>query len=273
MILNEKVSVGAAAPFKIIHISDTHFTLADSRDNSEKNRMALSRRRIFSNSESVRDTAERLSRELKCPIIHTGDYYDFLTEANLDELSRFVTENDVFYVAGNHDFSHYLGEEFEDEDYKLRSCERVQSLHKNNIRMSSRVINGVNFVALDDSYFQFHPDHPEFLLSEAEKGLPMVILYHKPVCCSEMLSFALERNRLGGLVGIPDEYIDGRDEFWNREHTMTDATSRTIDLINSLDNVKCIINGHLHEDHVCRTDSGVPMILTGHESVRVIEFT
>lgn len=273
MVLYSSVSVGAASPFKVIHVSDTHLTLADSRDNSEKNRMALSRRRIFPFAESVRDNAEALARELGCLIIHTGDYYDFLTEANLDELSRFVSENDVIYAAGNHDFSHYLGEEFEDEEYKLKSCERVQSLHNNNIRMSSRVINGVNFVVLDDSYYQFHPDHPDFLLREAEKGLPMVLMYHKPVCFSEMLDFALEKKRLGGLVGIPEEYVDGRNEFWNLEHTMSDATRRTVRLIDSLENVKCIINGHLHEDFECHTDRGVPMILTGCESIRVIEFT
>jgi predicted phosphodiesterase len=273
MILNTSVSVGAEAPFKIIHISDTHFTLADSRDNSEKNRIATKRRHIFPHSEAVRDTAVRLSRELGCPIIHTGDHYDFLSHPNLEEVHRFVTENDVLYAAGNHDFSHYLGEETENEEYKLRSYRDVQSLHKNNIRMDSRVICGVNFVVLDDSYFQFHPDHVKFLLSEAEKGLPIVLLYHKPVACRELLAFAGEKGRVGCLVCPPDSCFDGKDEEWIAERRADEVTLEVTELISSLPQVKCIINGHMHENFTSLIATGVPLILTANDTVRVIEFT
>ena len=101
----------------------------------------------------------------------------------------------------------------------------------------------------------------------------MVLLFHKPVNCSELLAFAREADRVGCLVSPPSWSYEGKNDDWCAEHTPDDVTLRTVELINSMPQVKCIINGHMHENFVCRNDLGVPVILTAHDTVRVIEFT
>ena len=58
--------------------------------------------------------ASDTAKEYGVPIIHTGDLIDFVSLANLERAERFISENDCFTVAGNHEFSLYVGEAKED---------------------------------------------------------------------------------------------------------------------------------------------------------------
>ena len=79
-------------------------------------------------------------------IIYTGDLIDFVSELNIEKAKEFTDSVDIFMSAGNHEFSLYLGEEKEDAAYRNRSLPKVQTAFKNNLRYSSREINGVLFV-------------------------------------------------------------------------------------------------------------------------------
>lgn len=109
-ILRTSVKIGIPAPFKLLHISDTHLAFADERDNKRKRELAEKRFRFFQNAEAFLAEAERYARENALTIAHTGDLIDFVSEANLDRARRFTAENDVFFAAGNHEFSLYVGE-------------------------------------------------------------------------------------------------------------------------------------------------------------------
>ena len=61
-------------------------------------------------------------------------------------------------AAGNHEYSLYVGEAWEDAAYRNQSLATVQEAFINNIRMAARVIGGVNFVALDDGYYLFEEE-------------------------------------------------------------------------------------------------------------------
>ncbi|MBQ2706718.1 MAG: metallophosphoesterase, partial [Clostridia bacterium] len=91
---------------------------------------------------------------------------------------KFCDENDVFFAAGNHEFSLYVGEAWEDADYRNQSLAKVQAAFGNDIRFSSRIIGGVNLVAIDDGYSRFDEEHLDLLKAEVAKGLPIVLLMH-----------------------------------------------------------------------------------------------
>ncbi len=271
-IIENEVNIGVPHPFEVIHMSDTHFTLADERDGERKMRLAEGRRDVFPSSEQVYREACRLSKEKNCPIIHTGDFIDFVSEANLEMTRRFTGECDVFYAAGNHDFSLYCGEEWEDADYRNRSLAKVQACHKSDIRMSSRMIGGVNFIALDDGYFRFDREHIDFVKSEAEKGFPMVLVIHKPMYDPNLFDVVKKDHRDGTLVGIPDEYSMWWDDEKKREVCPDDVTREAVEYFKSEERIKALICGHLHINYEGEDEAGRPVLLTDTETLRVIRF-
>ena len=271
-ITETEIFVGAMSPFRAVHMSDTHFTLADERDEERKRGQAGRRRVHFPHSEETCELGCRTARELGCPILHTGDFIDSISEANLDAVRRFTHENDVFYAAGNHDFCLYVGEGDENAEYRNISLARVQSCHRNDIRMSSRIINGVNFVALDDGYFRFEAEQTEFLKREAEKGLPIVLLIHKPIYDPSIFEFSERTHRSGGLVGIPDKILQYWDEEKRREVCPDADTVEAVAYIKSERLIKAIVAGHFHENYEGADENGTPVVLTDCETVRVITF-
>ena len=174
-LLHTQVNVGLSAPVRVLHFSDTHLTRADLRDGDRKVELADARYNVFPHAEEVLQFVSAQAKALELPIVHTGDLCDFVSLANIEAASAFTAEHDVFTVAGNHEFSLYVGEAWEDEAYRNQSLSAVQSAYPNNIRMSSRVIGGVNFVALDNGYYLFDADQLAFLKAEAARGLPMVL--------------------------------------------------------------------------------------------------
>ena len=154
-----KIKVGAEKPFRFLHMSDTHFTLADERDDVRKNELAKSRTQWHGEAEKISSEVEAYAKENDLLITHTGDYIDFVSEANLDRLEKFTKENNVFMAAGNHEFSLYVGEAFEDVAYRNISLNKVQSRISNNMRFDSRKINGVNLIAIDNGYYLFDREH------------------------------------------------------------------------------------------------------------------
>ena len=137
-IITNKIKLGASAPFKLIHASDTHLTEADSRDTQRKIELARNRSKIFPNALDNLEKLSELSKKYSAPIAYTGDMTDFVSYKNLDIAKKFTDENDCFICAGNHEFSLYVGEAKEDAAYRNQSLALVQSAFKNDIRFSSR---------------------------------------------------------------------------------------------------------------------------------------
>jgi hypothetical protein len=166
-LIHTRIEIGLPAPIRVLHASDTHLTHADARDGRRKVELAESRLRGFPDADQRLDELGRLSHELGVPVMHTGDLIDFVSLANLEAAKAFADSHDIFMATGNHEFSLYVGEAWEDADYRNQSLAAVQACYKNDIRMSARVIrNGdaaINFVALDNGYYYFEPRQLAFL--------------------------------------------------------------------------------------------------------------
>ena len=174
-----EIAAGASKPFGAVHVSDTHIARADRRDDARK--ITLAANRTFAPwGEHYLDEAIRAAESAGEMLIHTGDLIDFVSAANLDMAEGHFAGHDWFASAGNHEFSQYVGEAKEDAAYKAASYARVQSAYPNDLTFASRVVNGVNFVALDDVYYNVTARQHELFKAEVEKGLPIVMLCHVP---------------------------------------------------------------------------------------------
>ncbi len=270
-IYNE-LNVGAEKPFKIIHMSDTHLTYGDERDGERKVKLSVGRTPLFPNFEDAMTLAAELSHEHGAVIMHTGDLIDFVSIANLERVEKFLAENDCFVVAGNHEFSLYVGEAWEDAEYRSKSLATVQKSFKNDIRMASRVINGVNFVAIDDGYYLFEQEQLDFLKGEVAKGLPIILLIHNPIFEQTLYSILSPTpGGIGYLTGVPDEITClYKDEHRYKQQKPDEITLETCEYIRNQPAIKAVLTGHLHCTYDGIITEGVPQLITGCTDVRVI---
>ena len=102
---SQTLAVGADEPFCFLHLSDTHLTLADSRDGKRKVTLAESRSSLFPWAQANLQAAMEKAQELDCLIVHTGDLIDFVSKKNLETAKDFTDRFDVMMTAGNHEFS------------------------------------------------------------------------------------------------------------------------------------------------------------------------
>ena len=253
------VEIGLEKPFDVMHLSDTHIARADDRDDERKILLAAQRSRWMNAGEHYLDEAIRIARERGMFLFHTGDLYDFVSEANLDCTAKHMIEGDWFVSAGNHEYSKYVGEAKEDEAYKQDSHDAVRAAFPNDLRFASRVIGGVNFVAVDDVYYNFTERQLEQMKAEMAKGLPVVMLCHVPIYTPEFCKSELEAT--GGncayLTGVPLEITETFDqgrtypagEEWRYRKVQQRADEPTLALIAWLKEqplLKAILCGHMH---------------------------
>lgn len=271
-IIKTTLKVGATKPFKIIHMTDTHLTYADMRDGERKVNLALSREKIFPENVKTLNFAVKTAKELNVPIFHTGDLIDFVSLSNLEETKKFTSEVNVFMAAGNHEFSQYVGEAFEDADYRNQSLDKVQKVFKNDIRASSCIINGVNFLAIDNGYYLFEKEQLDFIKNEVKKEFPIVLLFHNPLFEKNLFDLRMQESNNAALVGVPKELMQGYPEKRFIQQLADETTLETIDFIKNESKIKAIITGHLHFNYESELYGRIPQIITSCIDIRLIEF-
>ena len=82
------IDIGLKKPFDVMHVSDTHLVWADDRDEDQKVKLAARRTGYMGFGEHYLDEAIHMARERGMYMFHTGDLYDFISEANLDLAAR-----------------------------------------------------------------------------------------------------------------------------------------------------------------------------------------
>lgn len=282
------IEVGATKPFDVMHLSDTHITFADDRDDERKMLLAGRRSRYMGYGEHYLDEAIHYAKEKGMYMMHTGDMIDFVSEANLDVTAMHMMLADWFVSAGNHEYSKYVGEAKEDEEYKASSRDAVQGAFPNDLTFASRVINGVNFVAVDDVYYNFTEDQLEKMKKEMGKGLPVVMLIHVPIYTPEFCKSELEVNNgnCAYLTGVPLEITEKYDpgktypagEEWRYRKVQQRADKPTQDFIAWLKEqkqLKAILAGHMHrffEERFSPTAIQYTVGATYNGDVQVIHF-
>ncbi len=268
-ILKSRLKIGATEPFEFLHMSDTHFALADERDGERKIDLARHRGIEFAAAPEVCAAAESYARDNGLMICHTGDFIDFVSEANLDRLKAFTDENDVFMAAGNHEFSLYVGEAWEDADYRNISLARVQAAVKNDFRFSSRVVNGVNLIAIDNGYYLFEREQLEALKREAARGLPMILFMHTPLFDPEICRLQRQKNpEVLYLVATPEELMAGYSDHRYRQQHADAVTLETVEFIKTCGQVKALFCGHLHWCAETAFTETIPQYVIGCTDVR-----
>lgn len=254
--------IGLEKPLKIFHITDSHVALCDDRDNERKKALAERPNRV--GREKFLESHLAYGRENCDLIVHTGDLIDFTSQANFDFARKVLADEKVFFAAGNHEFSQYVGEAYEDFAYKMNSFREMQSGLGAPLFFNSKIIGGVNFVSIDDSYHQFEPWQMEKLKKEIEKGCPIILCLHVPLFEQSLYDYFISIISPGDctyLAGCDEDHLP-YDEWRAIEIRPRGVTCEMVDFIKSQPQIKAVLAGHLHFSFVSDIAPGKPQFVT-----------
>ncbi|MBE0540009.1 MAG: metallophosphoesterase [Verrucomicrobia bacterium] len=266
-------SKAVKSPFKVMVIADTHLFRDDERGEphrqySARMARAYNQTRHFKTGEPTNPEkglveALHVAKEAKVELVAlVGDMLSFPSEAAVEWLGERMAEAALpyCYVAGNHDW-HYEGMQGSLEDLRRTWIEkRLRPLYQGqNPLMAVREVNGVRFVALDNSHYEILPEQLEFFRAQVRTGQPLVLFVHIPLyapgrsvgygCGHPQWSAATDRNF----------ELERRPRWPQAGHTeVTMAFHREVF---STSNLLGVCAGHIHRASL-DVLNGIPQIVT-----------
>ena len=256
------LKIGLAKPLKILHVTDSHIALTDERDDERKRE--LSKRMPSPATENNLYEQIRYAENNCDLLVHTGDLTDFVSHANTEFAKKILKNEKIFFIAGNHDYSQYVGEAWEDNAYRMNSYMQTGGFGVP-MFFNSRIVGGVNIVGIDNSYYLFEEWHIWRLKREVGKGYPVILAFHDPLY--EELLFKYHREHLPDeptyLVGCGEEQLLEYSEFRAVQQRPNETTLKMIGYIKSEPAIKAILTGHLHFNYVSEIRPGLPQFVTG----------
>ena len=246
-----RINAGASEPFTALHVSDSHLTLVNDDDagDTRKINLANSRSQTFPNAEHHLAEAVTMARANHELLLHTGDLIDFVSCGNLARAAQTFAADDWYASSGNHEFSKYVGEAVEDAAYKADSYDRVQAAFPNDITFASRVVNGVNFVAIDDVYYNVTAAQHALFEQEVAKGLPIILMCHVPFYLPGLCAEQLANNSSASVTGAPLEITSQYPADRAAQQRTDQPTADFIAWLKEQPLLKGILCGHLHKYH------------------------
>ena len=240
----QHINAGAERPFSILHISDTHLTAAYPHE-SEWTRTYMSQRsKTFGGrqEEALRDSLA-WAKEHVDYVVHTGDMIDGQSEANFDLVKKYYGESAgaMLGCLGNHEFYYGQGKEKETELGKDETREKVAAAYPFDNSLSATVVNGVNFVTLDNVYSSITAEQATRFEAEAAKGLPIILCMHCPLDTPKISRAASKYWKRDNLKEVPDV------SRWHDPHR--DSVTRDfVAYLKAQPLLKGILAGHYHID-------------------------
>lgn len=178
------VKIGLEHPFSVMHISDTHLSEAYPGEGETKKILKDKRSISFGGfqEQALRDSLDWARRNVDY-IVMTGDLIDWQSEANFDLVRKYFGEGMTGSV-GNHEFSPDMWlsaiKEERTEAFKDNTRSLIQSVYPFDLQFCSQVVNGVNFITLDNVYGYVVQKQVDLFKAEAARGLPIVLCMHVP---------------------------------------------------------------------------------------------
>ncbi len=240
------IDAGATKPFSILHISDTHFTEAYSHEDPRRLELKEIRTKTFGGrqEEALRDSIAWAKENVDF-LLHTGDLIDWQSEANFDLVKKYFG-TELFGAIGNHEYSRFMWLEKakNDEMYKDGTRHKIAAAYPFDISLASKVVNGVNFVTMDDVYGYVTENQVERFRAEVKKGLPIVLCVHVPLYTPKIWGASRKF-----WNGVGKKYSSFEIKSWESSahiQLKDPVTSNFIQYLKSEKLLKGILAGHTH---------------------------
>jgi len=238
-IIKTTIEIGLEKPIKILQITDSHIT----RDLPEGADIDS----VFEHSEEYLLEALQYAKSNNLTVLHTGDVFDHLSNGNFEFFKSAFKGIDYIYAAGNHDFCHFVGRAEETREYKFKQLKIVAPHIDNNLFFYSRIINEVNFVTLDNSYYLINEGQLNLLKAEVAKGYPIILAVHVSFYGEKLAKTILEGGAESAYVlGAPQEMLQKYPAHRKIQQTPDSVTTEALEYIKNEPLIKAVIAGHNH---------------------------
>lgn len=253
-------------------LGDTHLSMTDSREDpfrgySGRMAGAYGKVRHFKTQvpsepavhfRQVLDAVKRIKADV---LLLAGDITSFPSEAAVEfvreELDRSGLE--WMYIAGNHDW-HYEGMKGSSDALRREwTARRLSPLYKGEDPMfASRVINGVRYVAIDDSTYEVSEEQLAFFRQEASKKEPVVLFVHIPVYMPETSFRVMSAGNPGWCAKNDRVWQIERRERWP-ERGPSRSTKEFVEEVLGCENLAGVFAGHIHTQLIAESRGNIQM--------------
>ncbi|HYF49404.1 MAG TPA: metallophosphoesterase [Planctomycetota bacterium] len=275
---------GLPTKTRVLHITDSHVALADERNSDWREAAALTREKFVKhhfeatgrNAHTEKTFCDTLSafkgQEIDL-IALTGDIVHLPSKASVEHISGALKSCGVpwLYTSGNHDWN-FGGQPCTDET-RAKFWPELQPLHCGPAAASSRVVSGVNFLAVDNSNYQISEEQLAFVKAELARGLPSVLLIHIPLSLPTLRAPTVARWKSPILMADPEWAPEDRERWGTRLDDK--ETLECMRLLSASANLAAVLCGHIHFPHADNVSARAVQYVgkPGYEGgTRVVEF-
>ncbi|MEN8192924.1 MAG: metallophosphoesterase [Bacteroidota bacterium] len=246
---------------KIIHISDSHLTIlkngkSEYPDFAERmNKAYLNPKHYLTGNIGTRsghfeEILSKAKKEKVDLLLLTGDILNNPSIYGVDYLVEKLKNCGInyLYIAGNHDW-HFEGMKGSRDSLRNEWIQnRLLPLYQgNNPLYYSKIINGINFVMIDDSTYQINEEQLRFFREQVDRNYPIILSMHIPIYQPEDL-----KNNLFG-IGDPrwgynydqESYMLERRERWPKEGNKKETLEFVIEVL-ACKKLLAVFVGHKH---------------------------
>ena len=258
-IIKTEIKIGLPTPVRLLHVTDSHITRGD-----PTGLQAWWFNRDYEGcAEDYFLEAIAYAKENGLTILHTGDVIDFQSEENFAYIKEHLDGVDYIYAAGNHDFYNHVERPLEDDANKKRKTPLISPYIKSDLYFDSRILGGVNFVTIDNSYYTVKEDQLNALKREVAKGYPVVVAMHVPIFTEKLAQRGLSGNPPTlYMLGTPMEFLGRLSPDRIKQQRADEATLRFIEYLKKESAIKALITGHLHVNDEAVLDGCLPQYVT-----------
>lgn len=255
----------ATKAFSFCHITDSHLALPNETDDERKRKNAAERTGCFETPSGLCITTcfeEQLEHTKKTSdfALFTGDILDFPGQSNFDTFQKNTAGVPFLYIYGNHDWNYA----WEQENKALLPA-RTALFEKNGILkpdMRADEINGVIFIGLSNTDYQFTEEACAFTEAYLKKGKDVILYFHIPLYAKTLCSDVMHYWGKSIVVGMDEARLQ-REGAEPTAVKATAATTRMLDLLETYqDHVLAVIAGHIHFSHEDKTPFGFMQYVT-----------
>ncbi len=247
--------------FKIIHISDSHLTVfkngkSEYPEFAERmNKAYLNPQHYLTGKKGTRlghfdEILSKAKKEKVDLLLLTGDILNNPSIYGVDYLVEKLENSGInyLYIAGNHDW-HFEGMEGSRDSLRNEWIQkRLLPLYQGNDPLYySKIINGINFVMIDDSTYQINEEQLRFFREQVDRNYPIVLCMHIPIYQPEDTKgnlFAIGDPRWGYEYD-QESYILERRERWPKEGNKKETLEFVIDVL-ACKKLLAVFVGHKH---------------------------
>jgi len=246
---------------KIIHISDSHLTVLKNGKSEypdfakRMNKAYLNPKHYLTGDIGTRlghfeEILSKARKEKVDLLLLTGDILNNPSIYGVDYLVEKLKNSGInyLYTAGNHDW-HFEGMEGSRDSLRNEWIHnRLLPLYQgNNPLYYSKIINGINFLMIDDSTYQINKEQLSFFREQSARNYPIILCMHIPIYQPEDIEgnlFAIGDPRWGYDYD-QESYITERRERWPKEGNKDETLEFVIDVL-ACKKIIALFVGHKH---------------------------